>query len=350
MAIGKPRGNKRSSSGSCSSTITIVVLVTLCVLGIWILTTSNSTHGDASSSIKLNRKFPIDITQDTLVDLSSNTTHVSEDNPMDVVRQPDDDESKAKNDVDTIQETSGDWLADIESENKQEINSNVVDDDDDSLNDSDVGKQEAEEEQEIEIASSEMEDNQDGLEQKDERKHQTQKNEDVSEESDTGNQEDKQTEDDIQELEDNQEQEITDQEHEKITENEHEDDGLIESHSIATETKAHVETQEARDVKEKMEQAKIESTTTILIKVDSESYKWELCNIKTGTDYIPCLDNEIRIENLHRERHCPNEHPMCLVPLPKTYKTHISWPQSRDKVYHMLVLFTPLCSSYILYM
>lgn len=71
----------------------------------------------------------------------------------------------------------------------------------------------------------------------------------------------------------------------------------------------------------------------------SYGYKWQLCNTTAGTDYIPCLDNEKAIAKLqsrrhyeHRERHCPEDAPTCLVPLPKGYKKSIAWPQSRDKV------------------
>ncbi|PWA75314.1 S-adenosyl-L-methionine-dependent methyltransferases superfamily protein [Artemisia annua] len=69
------------------------------------------------------------------------------------------------------------------------------------------------------------------------------------------------------------------------------------------------------------------------------NHMWELCNVTSGTDYVPCLDNEKAVMNLrsrkhfeHRERHCPEEAPMCLVPIPEGYKTPIPWPQSRDKV------------------
>ncbi|XP_024982373.1 probable methyltransferase PMT27 [Cynara cardunculus var. scolymus] len=69
-------------------------------------------------------------------------------------------------------------------------------------------------------------------------------------------------------------------------------------------------------------------------------HKWELCNVTTGTEYIPCLDNENAIRKLaskshfeHRERHCPEEGPMCLVPIPEGYKTPIPWPHSRDKIW-----------------
>lgn len=68
-------------------------------------------------------------------------------------------------------------------------------------------------------------------------------------------------------------------------------------------------------------------------------YKWELCNVTTGIDYIPCLDNEKAISKIHgrhhfehRERHCPEHGSTCLVPLPDGYKTPIPWPESRNKV------------------
>lgn len=73
----------------------------------------------------------------------------------------------------------------------------------------------------------------------------------------------------------------------------------------------------------------------------SEEYDWKLCNATTGPDYIPCLDNikaikQLRPENYrhyeHRERHCPEEAPTCLVPMPKGYRRSVEWPKSRDRV------------------
>ncbi|RLN11847.1 hypothetical protein C2845_PM09G24550 [Panicum miliaceum] len=72
-----------------------------------------------------------------------------------------------------------------------------------------------------------------------------------------------------------------------------------------------------------------------------EEHEWRVCNVKAGADYIPCLDNEkavkkLRPENFrryeHRERHCPDEGPTCLVPLPSSYRRPIEWPKSRDRV------------------
>ncbi|KAG5241171.1 methyltransferase [Salix suchowensis] len=70
-------------------------------------------------------------------------------------------------------------------------------------------------------------------------------------------------------------------------------------------------------------------------------YTWQLCNVTAGPDYIPCLDNEKALRQLHktghfehRERHCPEPGPTCLVPLPQGYRKPITWPQSRDKIWY----------------
>ncbi|KAG2608485.1 hypothetical protein PVAP13_4NG331900 [Panicum virgatum] len=82
-----------------------------------------------------------------------------------------------------------------------------------------------------------------------------------------------------------------------------------------------------------------------------EEHEWRVCNVKAGADYIPCLDNEkavkkLRPENFrryeHRERHCPDEGPTCLVPLPSGYRRPIEWPKSRDRIWYSNVPHTKL--------
>ncbi|XP_059666783.1 probable methyltransferase PMT23 [Cornus florida] len=67
---------------------------------------------------------------------------------------------------------------------------------------------------------------------------------------------------------------------------------------------------------------------------------WKTCKGGVATDYIPCLDNMKAIKELqsrrhmeHRERHCPNPSPRCLVPLPQRYRAPIPWPKSRDMIW-----------------
>ncbi|GLT82697.1 hypothetical protein SLE2022_010550 [Rubroshorea leprosula] len=80
-------------------------------------------------------------------------------------------------------------------------------------------------------------------------------------------------------------------------------------------------------------------------------YTWQLCNVTAGPDYIPCLDNEMALRHLHntkhfehRERHCPEEGPTCLVPVPQLYKRSIKWPESRDKIWYHNVPHTKLAA------
>lgn len=85
-------------------------------------------------------------------------------------------------------------------------------------------------------------------------------------------------------------------------------------------------------------------------KDQSSSYGWKTCNVTAGPDYIPCLDNWQAIKKLqstmhyeHRERHCPEESPRCLVSLPDGYKRSIKWPGSREKVKLVYIFWQQNC-------
>ncbi|XVF39208.1 hypothetical protein PTKIN_Ptkin01aG0016900 [Pterospermum kingtungense] len=85
------------------------------------------------------------------------------------------------------------------------------------------------------------------------------------------------------------------------------------------------------------------------ISSETNGHHWKLCKSTAGPDYIPCLDNWRVIRKLpstkhyeHRERHCPEEAPTCLVPLPEGYKRSIKWPKSRDKIWYYNVPHTKL--------
>ncbi|CAI6012676.1 unnamed protein product [Closterium sp. NIES-65] len=76
--------------------------------------------------------------------------------------------------------------------------------------------------------------------------------------------------------------------------------------------------------------------------LENAKFRWPSCG-GNRTDWVPCLDNEKAIKALrtnkhyeHRERHCPlpGEMEKCLVPLPKGYKAHVPWPESRDQVWY----------------
>lgn len=104
----------------------------------------------------------------------------------------------------------------------------------------------------------------------------------------------------------------------------------------SNESKKAWSTQDAESRDEK-ERHKEKSETKVEDSV--YGYTWKLCNVTTGADYIPCLDNTKAIKKLkttkhfqHRERHCPDDPPTCLVQLPEFYKKPIPWPESRNKV------------------
>ncbi|CAL0330737.1 unnamed protein product [Lupinus luteus] len=81
---------------------------------------------------------------------------------------------------------------------------------------------------------------------------------------------------------------------------------------------------------------------------EMQHLEWHLCNVTAGADFIPCLDNEKYLKTSHRrhyehrERHCPEDAPTCLVPLPQGYKTSVQWPNSRDKIWYHNVPHTKL--------
>ncbi|PKI34157.1 hypothetical protein CRG98_045436, partial [Punica granatum] len=108
---------------------------------------------------------------------------------------------------------------------------------------------------------------------------------------------------------------------------------------ITTENGA-FSTQAAESKNEKASQESLKQET---------GFSWKLCNVTAGPDYIPCLDNMQAIRSLrstkhyeHRERHCPENPPTCLVSLPEGYRRPIEWPKSREKIWYYNVPHTKL--------
>ncbi|XP_024976030.1 probable methyltransferase PMT28 isoform X2 [Cynara cardunculus var. scolymus] len=68
-------------------------------------------------------------------------------------------------------------------------------------------------------------------------------------------------------------------------------------------------------------------------------YGWKLCSTRSKHNYIPCIDFEATSKRMksyrHHERSCPKNPLMCLVPLPhEGYRTPVSWPESREKIWY----------------
>ncbi|KAK1256738.1 putative methyltransferase PMT28 [Acorus gramineus] len=66
------------------------------------------------------------------------------------------------------------------------------------------------------------------------------------------------------------------------------------------------------------------------------NYNWRECNVKTGHNYIPCVDLEASKfpRYRHHERSCPRTVPHCLVALPTGYQSPVPWPESEWKIWY----------------
>ncbi|XP_071739122.1 probable methyltransferase PMT27 [Rutidosis leptorrhynchoides] len=338
MATAKHRTSKRSSGSSYASTVTTVIFMCIFILGVWMLT-SNSYVSSNKSTTRL--------THATSSQTRSPKIHVEtpafEDNPGDL---PDDairpDDGSAPR-IDRSNETKP------QVDKQPHVQKKVK-----------YGEVELSEEGNV-TQNQSIETVQQTTANEDRRRkgeHQEKNN-------------DKQDE-----LDDNEEHGITEEDEENRLDKDHHQQKIGEDR-IRNKEKP-IETHQTKETKPLSKEDKIEPTiiaqtndsnaaagdTMMVPKESNESknewktqlgqsedekerqadvaadYKWELCNVRSGTDYIPCLDNVKAIRKLpsrghfeHRERHCPEEGPTCLVPIPEGYRTPIPWPQSRDKIW-----------------
>ncbi|OMO56997.1 putative S-adenosyl-L-methionine-dependent methyltransferase protein [Corchorus capsularis] len=448
---GKSRSNKRSSSSvSYTSTITTVVFVTLCVFGVWMLTsnsveppqtTTRTATGDNNAD---NNAFSGNEEQHTRHSNNDDKDNkaVFEDNPgqlPDDAVKPDDDkgsesESKGKDVAAAVEENPGGLQGKESSEEqmKQKLSETQISEESvmtqnqhqqTSMKEFDVDKHTKIEETSSNQDSSE-EDQSQNAEQQNQDSEDQQLSEDSKQKEDVGSQEEtseeNKKEDDDQgkaknestESEDHeqikgnkqqsQEKEMQMQEianttfgdetkdkQKEILKEPHQTDAFqtLLKPSTDTATTDQKNTQSETQNQEITQQQVISSDSSNLgeslgnsipkesseskkswktQKTQSESekerrkddskgkesiygYTWQLCNVTAGPDYIPCLDNEKALRQLHstkhfehRERHCPEDPPTCLVPLPEGYKRPILWPQSRDKIWYHNVPHTKL--------
>ncbi|KAJ8443847.1 hypothetical protein Cgig2_010311 [Carnegiea gigantea] len=131
------------------------------------------------------------------------------------------------------------------------------------------------------------------------------------------------------------------------------EEGRVENPSLSLEKVGQNQTEDSEKASTEnalqTESEKEKASQGVPLSEKQRSYSWKLCNTSAGPDYIPCLDNIKAIERLrstkhyeHRERHCPNEPPTCLVPLPERYRSPVKWPKSRDKIWFSNVPHTQL--------
>ncbi|KAK9691952.1 hypothetical protein RND81_09G231200 [Saponaria officinalis] len=321
MALGKyTRVDGRKSSSSYCSTITVVVFVALCLIGVWMMT-SSSMSSSQNKDVPQEKQSSV-LKQDVSTESNESTTKPFEDNPGDLP----DDATKGDSNVNGAQDESP-------SDEKQEQKpSETVDE---SKSD-EASKSDGEKE---ETKSEDGESNTENG------------SEDAKKESNGDDDSEKKSEESIDEAKEEKNEEGEIEEKVEKYQDIGSDDGKKESSQevypsgaqsdLLNETTTQngaFSTQAAESKNEKESQ-----------KSEQEELGWRLCNTTAGPDYIPCLDNWGSIRHLrstkhyeHRERHCPVEPPTCLVPLPEGYKRSVEWPKSREKIWYYNVPHTKL--------
>lgn len=338
MALGKYSRveGRRSSSGYCS-TVTIVVFVALCLIGVWFMTSSSvvpERNGEVAQESKNEVKEQSEIREQVSETDNSNARQF-EDNPGDLP------EDATKGDSNVNSEDNSNLVEKQEEksseETKTEDEGKKTEDESTNTENSELNS-EATENNKDSVETSTKESDSDESEKKDE-SDESEKKSSNSDETTDSNIEEKVEQSDNKESDENSIEKNTDDNAKDQSSNEVYPSGAqSELLKESTTQTGSFSTQAAESKNEKESQ---ESSNT--------DYNWKVCNVTAGPDFIPCLDNWKAIRSLHstkhyehRERHCPEEPPTCLVSLPEGYKRSIEWPKSREKIWYYNVPHTKL--------
>ncbi|XVE86508.1 hypothetical protein DITRI_Ditri18aG0039200 [Diplodiscus trichospermus] len=360
MALGKysridNNNNRRSSSSSYCSTVTIVVFVGLCLVGIWMMTSSSVVpvqNGDDSAQEKKNQ-LKDQVTPVINDNNDGSNTPQFEDNPGDLPE----DATKGDSNMGLAKDNSNSNLN--AQENQENTEENKLDE---SKKDNEQSNSEGGEK--INDSGENSGGQGDSEENSDDKKADS---EDSNEKPDSLANDKKSGDNDGEKKLDESssetnEDKVDGQIEEKVDQNDNKDsdkssDEAQDDGRLKNQTSNEVFPSGARSelLTETMTQNGSFSTQATESKnekealLSSKEYSWKLCNSTAGPDYIPCLDNWKAIRHLHstkhyehRERHCPEEPPTCLVPLPEGYKRPIEWPKSREKIWYYNVPHTKL--------
>lgn len=342
MAVGKySRVDGRKSTNYCS-TVTLVVFVGLCLVGVWML---------MSSSV-----VPVQ------------NTELSSQDPKEDIREKVTDKFSSR-----IDDNSGEQAEDAGKEESkpttsgEESNPDVSDtqNSSDKVSDDNAKTQEEKTEESSEVSSNDNEDSKkEGEGQGAEQPKGDAESNPGSEESKSGSKEsntDNETNADGQSESENEKSDTIS--------NPNEGGKKPETEESVEETKNKTEEKVQEQLPAAAQSEILKETTTetgawSTQAAESESekksqksksskgpsdYNWKVCNVTAGPDYIPCLDNLLAISKLpnrdhyqHRERHCPDEAPTCLVSLPEGYRQSVKWPKSREQIWYYNVPHTKL--------
>ncbi|KAL7102001.1 hypothetical protein ACP275_08G092100 [Erythranthe tilingii] len=354
MALGKYSrvDGRKSSSGYCS-TVTIVVFVALCLVGVWMMTSSTVVPVQ-----------PSDVSQENKNELKTDVTETNAENQNDATNNEDNsnaNEDNGEGKQKQFEDNPGD-LPDDATKGDNNVGSNNQAEKNEAPEETDKSteqkpveekKDEVEEKKEEDGSKDESENgekkkaeenNQDS--ESDDTKENTSDDSDKKSEENNSDENEKKSDDNngegqIEEKVDNKKDDKSDENKEKSSEVfpsgsqlELTNESTIQNGSFSTQATESKKEKEAQ----KSSQSESQSKST-----------WKLCNTTAGYDYIPCLDNLEAIKKLHttkhyehRERHCPDNPPTCLVPLPEGYQRSIEWPTSREKIWYHNVPHTKL--------
>ncbi|KAF3947400.1 hypothetical protein ACB098_04G043800 [Castanea mollissima] len=390
MALGKYSrvDNRRSSSSSYCSTVTIVIFVGLCLVGVWMMTSSsvvpvqnvdvpqenkNEVSEPVNKSNEGNTKqfednpgdLPEDATKGDSTVNSFNSQETQEEKPEEKIEEKIEEKSeenteekpeerseeKPEEKPETNEDNKPDDVSNTETgnaENKTEDGESKKDNEEknsdggetkkdggENVSDGQGGSEEGSGEKKSESKEGELKSDSNENEKKSENSGEAKDGEKVN-----GQIEEKVEQNDNKESNENSGEKKENEQPKNQSPNEVFPSGAqTELLNETTTQNGAWSTQATESKNEKEAQAPTEQT----------GYSWKVCNVTAGSDYIPCLDNLQAIRSLrstkhyeHRERHCPEQAPTCLVSLPEGYKRSIEWPKSREKIWYYNVPHTKL--------
>lgn len=309
MAVPKySKSDGRKSTNSYCSTVTLVAFVALCLVGVWMMTSSSVVP---LQNLDTTQKTKNEV--NTIITKSYDTGDTNDENSQNNDETATPDNSNSKQFEDNPGDLPDDATKGDSSTNSQEDKNSPVDDNKDTqVNETPL-------QSDKEINQQEKLDNE--QENVEEGKEPTNGDESQLEKQETAGKDEKLDSPSIEVLPSGAQSELL---------------------SEASAHNGSFSTQAAESKNEKEGHKSQESE-------NNNGYRWKLCNVTAGPDYIPCLDNLQAIKSLrstkhyeHRERHCPENPPTCLVPLPEGYKRPIEWPTSREKIWYHNVPHTKL--------
>ncbi|KAL3844764.1 hypothetical protein ACJIZ3_002167 [Penstemon smallii] len=317
------RVDGRKTSSYCS-TVTIVVFVALCLVGVWMMT-SSSVAPDNKNDVKKH------VTESNVQ--SSNDAINTEINNSATEDNESSDEGKSKQ----FEDSPGD-LPDDATKGDNNVSSNTEE--------KTTEEEKPEEKSEDEKKDDEEEKKEDGSktesdnveEKKEDGESQTENKETESAETNENNSDEneKKSEENSGESDGEKVENKKDDESEKTEKSSEVFPSGAQSELLneTTTQNGAFSTQATESKNEKDAQKSSQSE-------NNSVSNWKVCKTSAGPDYIPCLDNFDAIKKLsstkhyeHRERHCPENPPTCLVPLPEGYQRSIEWPTSREKIWY----------------